>query len=80
MKSNKSTKQNDLGQYIRITSWSDLTLMCYTRGCRCKGCEMTKYFTEDQVCQTKASVLESVRVLGAPFERKNAVLSEVVVV
>ena len=78
MREKKSTKHNDLGQYIKITSWSDLTLMCYERGCRCRGCEMTKYFTPDNVCQAKASVLESVRILGAPFERKNVVLSEVV--
>lgn len=79
MREKKSTKHNDLGQYIKISCWSDLMLMCYERGCRCQGCEMTKYFNTEYKCQTKASVLEGVRVLGSPFERENAILSEVVI-
>lgn len=67
--------QNALGGYSKIRGWNDLTLMCYERNCICKGCEFHNRF-EGSTCQVKASVLESVRVLGIPYERDEVVISE----
>lgn len=67
---------NDLGQYTKVRSWSKVTLMCYKRGCVCEGCEYNYFSSDGFKCQVKGSVLESVRVLGKPFERSEVVISE----
>lgn len=74
----RGSNRNDLGMYATPRRWTELTIMCYERGCNCSGCEFSKGFSDDSKCQVKASVLEGVKVLGAPYERKNVVLSEVV--
>ena len=74
----RQPNRNDLGMFSVPRRWNDLSLMCYERGCVCRGCEFAKVISDDVKCQVKASVLESVRVLGAPYERENAILSEVV--
>lgn len=63
-------KKNDLGAYVSPKKWNDTTIMCYKRGCYCYGCEFSRLFGKDNKCQVKAAVLESVRVLGVPFERE----------
>ena len=75
---NKINKTNDLGTYVAPRRWNELSIMCYERGCNCLGCEFVNVLSDNAKCQVKASVLETVRVFGAPYERKNAILSEVV--
>ena len=70
--------RNELGMCAAPRRWTELSLMCYERGCVCVGCEFSKGFSDDSKCQVKAAVLESVKVFGAPYERKNVILSEVV--
>ena len=67
---------NDLGQYTKVINWTRATLMCYKRGCVCSGCEYSYLMRDGFKCQVKGSVLESVRVLGKPFERSEVVISE----
>lgn len=74
----RQTNRNDLGKYTAPRRWNDLTIMCYERGCVCRGCEFSKGFSDNSKCQVKASVLEMVRVFGVPYERKNVILSEVI--
>ena len=70
-------KRNALGFYTKPQGWNNLTRMCYLRGCNCRGCEYSDFFSQrDMVCQTKAAVLESVKLFGIPFERD---ISEVVI-
>ena len=68
--------QNALGSYCKIRDWTNLTIMCYERGCVCHGCEFHNRLEDGTKCQVKASVLESVRVLGVPYERSKVVISE----
>ena len=68
---------NDLGRFSTPRKWNDLAQMCYARGCVCEGCDFAKRLSDKSKCQTKASVLEMVRLFGKPFEREN-VISEVV--
>lgn len=63
------SKSNALGFYTKPRDWNSLTCMCYSRGCICEGCEYNDFFSDGTVCQTKAAVLESVKLFGAPFER-----------
>lgn len=62
---------NDLGRFlVPQGGWSQTGMDCYLRGCVCKGCLFESGFynnrKEKHSCQMKASVLEMVRVFGAP--------------
>ena len=57
--------RNDLGYYAIARRWTGVAIMCYRRGCNCKGC-MYENFLSVGKCQVKASVLESVRIWGSP--------------
>lgn len=69
------TNRNDLGLFVAPRRWSKAAKMCYERGCVCGGCELNLSYLSRK-CQMKASVLESVRVLGKPFERVKVVMGE----
>lgn len=61
---------NILGNFTKVRQWNNVTRECYERGCVCKGCPNALVFSDGFKCQAKAAVLESVRVLGIPFERE----------
>ena len=65
---------NDVGFFTKVRFWTKTAIMCYERGCDCKGCIYEGAFDSETKCQCKASVLESVRVFGRPFDRKNSVI------
>lgn len=67
---------NDLGTFPKVRAWNKLLIMCYSRRCRCKGCEYAQFAEDGSKCQVKASVLEAVRVFGIPFELSEVVISE----
>lgn len=67
---------NDLGNFTKLRGWNELTKMCYARCCVCRGCENEHISIDGLRCQVKASVLESVRVFGVPFERSKVVMGE----
>ena len=46
--------------------WTQGSIDCYNRGCRCEGCYM-KDMLETR-CDMKVSVMELVRKFGAPKE------------
>ena len=60
-------KRNSLGMIGDVRRWTGSAIDCYKRGCVCKGCQFKNYFESiNQKCQMKATVLELVRVNGAP--------------
>lgn len=65
---------NDIGFFTKVRCWTKTAIMCYERGCDCKGCIYEGAFDSNIKCQCKASVLESVRVFGAPYEREDSVI------
>lgn len=50
--------------------WTESSIFCYKRGCRCEGCYMRELVTSD-VCRMKGAVIELVRKFGAPPEEVN---------
>lgn len=67
-------QKNYLGFYTKQPRWTELSRMCYRRGCNCEGCIFKEFFSDKrQTCQMKAAVLESVRVFGAPFKRRDSI-------
>lgn len=68
--------RNELGKFTTPRRWHEITLMCYRRGCVCNGCKEYEFLSDGVKCQVKAAVLESVRVLGAPFERYGVVMDK----
>ena len=56
-----------MGRAVAVRRWTTTALECYKRGCNCEGCFYRDFFSaSSQKCQMKASVLELVRVIGAP--------------
>lgn len=55
---------NDMGRTGSIKRWTIEAINCYKRGCVCKNCPIPKMISSK--CFMKASVIELVRVLGAP--------------
>lgn len=46
--------------------WTLDAIMCYNRGCKCKGCFFEDFFSKPLTCQMKFSVIGLVRLLGRP--------------
>lgn len=60
-------RSRDMGRAVAVRRWTTTALECYKRGCNCEGCFYRDFFSgSSQKCQMKASVLELVRVIGAP--------------
>ena len=56
-----------MGRAVAVRRWTATAVDCYKRGCNCEGCFYNDFFSgSHQKCQMKASVLELVRVIGAP--------------
>lgn len=49
----------------KIRRWTTTAIECYKRGCNCQGCLMKKLI-KSQKCKMKNTVIELVRILGAP--------------
>lgn len=66
----------DSGKAASVRRWTSTAIECYKRGCVCSGCFYSDFFKgSPQRCQMKTSVLELVRILGAPeIEKKDSVL------
>ncbi len=63
----KLFRSRDMGRAVAVRRWTTTALECYKRGCNCEGCFYKDFFSgSSQKCQMKASVLELVRVIGAP--------------
>lgn len=58
-------RSRDMGRAVAVRRWTPTAIDCYKRGCDCAGCFFND-FLESSKCQTKASVLELVRVIGRP--------------
>lgn len=58
----------------KTARWTEQAIYCYLRGCKCKGCSYNIKLESIKKCHMKASVLETVRVLGKPKE--NVILFE----
>jgi len=51
--------------------WSKQAIDCYSRGCRCAGCDLSHFeFHSIKRCELKYTVIELVRQLGRPPEIK----------
>ena len=60
-------RSRDMGRAVAVRRWTPTAVECYKRGCNCEGCWYNEFFNGTyQKCQMKASVLELVRVMGAP--------------
>ena len=60
-------RSRDMGRAVAVRRWTTTALECSKRGCNCEGCFYRDFFSaSSQKCQMKASVLELVRVIGAP--------------
>ncbi|MFI3300281.1 MAG: hypothetical protein R3Y28_02555 [Candidatus Gastranaerophilales bacterium] len=60
-------RSRDLGKTVAVRRWTPTAIECYKRACKCEDCFYKEFFSEEsQKCMMKASVLELVRVLGAP--------------
>ena len=60
-------RSRDMGRAVAVRRWTATAIECYKRGCNCEGCFYNDFFSGNyQKCQMKASVLELVRVIGAP--------------
>ena len=60
-------RSRDMGKAVSVRRWTVTALECYKRGCNCEGCFYKDFFSgSTHKCQMKASVLELVRVIGAP--------------
>ena len=55
---------NDIGRTGSISRWTIDAINCYKRGCVCEGCPIQNLISSK--CFMKASVIELVKVLGAP--------------
>ena len=63
---------NYMGKTTTLYLWTDTAIMCYRRGCKCKGCFYENFFSDKkQKCQMKAAVLELVRKIGLPPEKED---------
>ena len=53
-------------------TWTPTARDCYFIGCRCSKCNLYKiYFKDSNIkCKMKETVIELVRNIGAPRERK----------
>lgn len=49
-------------------AWTDTSIFCYYRGCRCDGCYIKEILESE--CKMKPAVIELVRKFGAPNEEK----------
>ena len=67
---------NDMGRCGKPKHWTKLAEMCYERGCVCEGCYYAGLDNFGMGCQVKASVLESVKLYGIPFERTKVVIDD----
>lgn len=72
----RKSETNDLGRCCKPKHWTSVAEMCYERGCVCRGCDYNNLDNLGFGCQVKASVLESVKLYGAPFERTEVVIGE----
>jgi hypothetical protein len=60
-------RRNELGIYGDISSWTNSSIMCYNRRCRCDGCFYQLFFKDSEdKCKMKSSVMELVKKLGIP--------------
>lgn len=60
---------NYLGRTTSQRRWSESAVMCYKRGCVCKGCFYDDFFKKSkQKCLMKSAVIELVRTVGLPPE------------
>lgn len=59
---------NVLGRTSSPRRWTQAAKDCYERGCVCEGCFFNDFFSGYK-CRMKASVIELVRLFGAPPKR-----------
>lgn len=61
------TKLKDQARQYSVRRWTPSAIECYQRGCVCSGCFYKEFFGDGaNKCRMKTSVLELVRLLGAP--------------
>lgn len=46
--------------------WTPSAIMCWKRGCICKGCIYEKFFISIKECRMKSSVIKLVKNFGPP--------------
>jgi len=57
---------NGFKRSANVRRWTKTAEDCFNRGCKCQGCYFNDFFSNNRKCQMKLTVLELVRVLGAP--------------
>lgn len=55
---------------LTISRWTATAIDCYNRGCICEGCPIYEEIFKGtgNKCRMKQTVIESVRLFGAPKE------------
>lgn len=56
--------------------WTTSAIMCWKRGCICKGCIYEKFFISIKECRMKSSVIKLVKKFGPPPDLKEKTVLE----